>query len=67
MYRNQGGENDGWVTDDLIRELAAEIAGPRRRPVFADAEREEVVAEVECAGRRQGRPGSGHADAPSAS
>ena len=32
LYRNQGGENDGWVTDDLIRELASRDRRARRRP-----------------------------------
>jgi protein-disulfide isomerase len=27
LYRNQGGENDGWVTDDLVRRLRADISG----------------------------------------
>lgn len=49
MYRNQGGENDGWVTDDLIRELAAEIPGLDVDQLFADAEREGIVAEAEGA------------------
>jgi protein-disulfide isomerase len=49
MYRHQGGENDGWVTDDLIRELAAEIQGLDAEQLFADAESDEVVAEAEGA------------------
>jgi protein-disulfide isomerase len=50
MYRNQGGENDGWVTDDLIRELGAEIPGLDVDQLFVDAEREDIVAEVDGAG-----------------
>ena len=46
LYRNQGGENDGWVTDDLIRELAAEIDGLDIHKLFGDAEREDIVAEA---------------------
>jgi protein-disulfide isomerase len=49
MYRNQGGENDGWVTDDLIRELGAEIPGLDVDRLFVDAEREDIVAEAEGA------------------
>ena len=49
MYRNQGGENDGWVTDDLIRELGAEITGLDVDQLFVDAEREDIVAEAEGA------------------
>ena len=49
MYRNQGGENDGWVTDDLIRELGAEIDGLDVEQLFVDAERSDIVAEAEGA------------------
>ena len=49
MYRNQGGENDGWVTDDLIRELGAEIPGLDVDRLFVDAERADIVAEAEGA------------------
>lgn len=49
LYRNQGGENDGWVTDDLIRELAAEIDGLDVDQLFEDAEREDIVAEADRA------------------
>jgi protein-disulfide isomerase len=49
LYRHQGGENDGWVTDDLIRELATEIAGLDVDQLFADAESDEIVAEAEGA------------------
>jgi protein-disulfide isomerase len=61
MYRNQGGENDGWVTDELIRELAAEIDGLDVDQLFADAEREDIVAEAEgaeAAGQAAGIPGT---------
>lgn len=49
LYRNQGGENEGWVTDELIRELAAEIGGLDVDRLFVDAEREDIVAEAEGA------------------
>jgi len=49
LYRHQGGENDGWVTDDLIRELASEIAGLDVDKLFADAKRDDIVAEAEGA------------------
>ena len=44
LYRNQGGENSGWVTDDLIRALAEEIDGLDVDRLFADADGEEVAA-----------------------
>ena len=46
LYRNQGAENGGWVTDDLLRELASEIDGLDVDQLFADAEREDIVAEA---------------------
>jgi protein-disulfide isomerase len=61
MYRHQGGENDGWVTDELVRELAAGIAGLDVDRLFADAEREDIVAEAdgaEAAGQAAGIPGT---------
>ena len=61
LYRNQGGENDGWVTDDLIRELAPEIDGLDVDRLFVDAEREDIVAEAEgaeAAAQAAGIPGT---------
>jgi protein-disulfide isomerase len=42
FYRNQGAENSGWLTDDLIRKLAAEIPGLDVDKLFADAQTEEA-------------------------
>ena len=62
LYRNQGGENDGWVTDDLVRELAGQIPGLDVDRLFADAESSEVAAMVsKSEGER--RAGPGDADA----
>ncbi len=61
LYRNQGGENDGWLTDDLIRELAAQIDGLDVDQLFADAERSDIVAEANgaiAAGQAAGIPGT---------
>ena len=49
LYRHQGGENDGWVTDDLIRELASEIPGMNVDRLFARAESEELAQAAEQA------------------
>jgi protein-disulfide isomerase len=49
LYRNQGGENSGWVTDDLVRRLAAEIPGLDVDKLFADAERADIRQEAESA------------------
>jgi len=43
LYRNQGAENSGWVTDDLVRELAADIPGLDVDKLFADKDSAEVT------------------------
>ena len=49
LYRYQGEENAGWLTDDLIRERAAEIAGLDIERLFTDAEREDIASAAEQA------------------
>jgi protein-disulfide isomerase len=44
MYRNQGAENSGWVTEELVRDLAADIDGLDADRMIADAESAEVEA-----------------------
>jgi protein-disulfide isomerase len=46
LYRNQGGENSGWVTDERIRELAGAIPGLDVDQLFADAESTEVANRI---------------------
>jgi protein-disulfide isomerase len=36
LYERQGGENDGWVTDALVRELAAGVPGLRADKLLED-------------------------------
>lgn len=50
LYRNQGAENSGWVTDDLVRQVAGEIAGLDVNQLFTDAERRDIKQEAESAG-----------------
>ncbi|MGH3132279.1 MAG: DsbA family protein [Gaiellaceae bacterium] len=47
LYRNQGGENSGWVTDELVRELAAAIPGLDVDRMFAEAGSTEVTAMIQ--------------------
>lgn len=47
LYRNQGGENSGWLTDELVRELAAGIPGLDVDRLFADADSPDVAAMIE--------------------
>ena len=49
LYRNQGAENSGWVTDDLIRRLARGIAGLDVARLFADADRSDIRSAAESA------------------
>jgi protein-disulfide isomerase len=49
LYRNQGGENDGWVTDDLIRELGSGIGGLDVDKLLADADGADITEEAEGA------------------
>jgi protein-disulfide isomerase len=44
FYRNQGGENSGWVTDELVRRLAGEIPDLDVERMFVDAQGAEVDA-----------------------
>ena len=46
LYRNQGGENTGWVTEELVRGLAAEIPGLDADRLVDDAETEQVTAMI---------------------
>ena len=47
LYRHQGKENAGWVTDDLLRELAAEIPGLDVEKLFADAESADIASQAQ--------------------
>lgn len=52
LYRNQGAENSGWVTDDLVRELAAQIPGLDVDRLFEDASSSEVTAQMQKAAQQ---------------
>ena len=47
LFGAQGGENAGWVTDDLIRDLASDIPGLDLDQLLEDADGAEVTAEVQ--------------------
>jgi protein-disulfide isomerase len=44
LYRNQGGENAGWVTEELLRDLVAGIPELDVEQLLADAQSEQVAA-----------------------
>ena len=61
LYRNQGNENAGWVTDELLREVADGIQGLDVDKLFVDAESGGITQEAEAAeaeGQAAGIPGT---------
>ena len=61
LYRHQGEENGGWVTDDLIREVASHIPGLDVNELFADAESNAIAREADeqkAAAEAAGIPGT---------
>ena len=46
LFRNQGTENSGWVTEDVLRETAAAVPGLDADQLFTDAESAEVSAQL---------------------
>ena len=43
LYKSQGAENSGWVTDDLLRSIGASIPGFDTKKMLADMGSEEVT------------------------
>jgi protein-disulfide isomerase len=46
LFRNQGQEHSGWVTDDVIRETDAAVPGLDVDKLFTDADSAEVTAQA---------------------
>jgi protein-disulfide isomerase len=59
VYANQGGENEGWVTDDLMRDIGESIEGLDVDRLFVDAEGDEVKAQIAEAQQRASEAGVG--------
>jgi protein-disulfide isomerase len=49
LYENQGGENEGWVTDDLLTAVGGAVPGLDVERVFAEQSGTRVDAELEAA------------------
>ncbi len=47
LFARQGDENSGWVTEELVREVAAEVPGLDVDELVADAESEAVIAQAQ--------------------
>ena len=62
LYRNQGDENSGWVTDDLVRRVAGEIPGLDVDKLVADASRPAI--EQEAAGASKAASNAGITGTP---
>jgi len=57
LYRNQGAENSGWLTEDLVRRLAAEVPGLDVDQLLSDAEHPDVVEEASNAASKASAAG----------
>lgn len=54
LYRHQGRENSGWLTDELVRELATKIPGLHVPKLFADADSTMIRNEADGAEQKAG-------------
>ena len=57
LYRNQGAENDGWLSEDLVRRLGAEIRGLEVDRLLSDARQSAIVHEASSAAAKAGAAG----------
>lgn len=51
LYEHQGGENDGWVTDELVRAVGAAVPGLDVDKMLDDMSSEAVDKEIETAAK----------------
>jgi protein-disulfide isomerase len=57
LYRNQGAENSGWLTEDLVRRLASDIPGLDADRLVSDAERPAIVEDASSAAAKASATG----------
>jgi protein-disulfide isomerase len=57
LYRNQGAENAGWLTEDLVRQLGAAIPGLDVDRLITDSNRPDIVAEASSAAAKASAAG----------
>ena len=57
LYRNQGAENSGWLTEDLVRQLGAAIPGLDVDRLITDSNRPDIVAEASSAAAKASAAG----------
>jgi len=57
FYRNQGAENSGWLTEDLVRRLAAKIPGLDIDRLVSDAQRPDIVEQASGAAAKASAAG----------
>jgi protein-disulfide isomerase len=64
LYRYQGRENSGWITDSLVRQLAAKIPGLDVQKLFADTESQAITKVAEGAEEKSGNELSRYVSTP---
>jgi protein-disulfide isomerase len=57
LYRNQGDENSGWLTEDLVRQLAAEIPDLDVDRLLSNAQRPDIVGQASRAAAKASAAG----------
>jgi protein-disulfide isomerase len=57
LYRNQGAENSGWLTEDLVRQLGAAIPGLDVDRLITDSNRPDIVAGASSAAAKASAAG----------
>jgi protein-disulfide isomerase len=57
LYKSQGGENSGWVTDDLLRSVGASIPGFDTEKMLADMSSPEVDGAIAAADQQAQKAG----------
>jgi protein-disulfide isomerase len=57
LYRSQGAENSGWLTEELVRRLAAEIPGLDVDRLLSDAQRPDIVEQASSAAAKASAAG----------
>ena len=52
LYRSQGAENSGWITDDLLRRIGGSIPGFDTQKMMADRQSAEVEAALSASAQQ---------------
>jgi protein-disulfide isomerase len=55
LYKRQGAENSGWVTDELLRSVGKSIPGVDTRKLLADSSSQSVTNAIAAADQQSAR------------